>query len=202
VPRFLGDEQDAVDLVDLDELDLDVLVMCRRDVLTDVVGPDGKLAVAAVDEDRKLDTRGPPVVEQGVDGGTDRASRVQDVVAQDAGHPLEREVETRRLDHGLRVERRASADVHVVPVKGDVEGAERDLVPGELVDQPPKAMRDRDAARVDADERRTLELGIPLDDLVGDSNERATKGLSVQQNLPRLHGRTQNRLLSGLTGPS
>ena len=48
-----GDEQDTVDLVDLDELHLDALAARGRQVLSDVVGADRKLAVAAVDEARR-----------------------------------------------------------------------------------------------------------------------------------------------------
>src|SRR6266704_3557889 len=49
------DEQDAVDLVHLDELHLDALAARGRQVLADVVGTDRQLAVAAVDEHGELD---------------------------------------------------------------------------------------------------------------------------------------------------
>src|SRR5215210_7098452 len=51
------DEQDAVDLVDLDELDLDPLAAGGREVLADVVGTDRKLSVAAVGQARELHAR-------------------------------------------------------------------------------------------------------------------------------------------------
>src|SRR5262245_13427406 len=50
-----GDEDDTIGLVDLDELHLDAFVPRCRQVLAHVVGPDGKLAVSAVDEDGELD---------------------------------------------------------------------------------------------------------------------------------------------------
>src|ERR687885_2287179 len=75
-----GDEQDAVDLVDLDELHLDALVARGRQVLADVVGTDRQLAVAAVDEHCELDAVRPPVVEERLDRGADRPPRVEDVV--------------------------------------------------------------------------------------------------------------------------
>src|SRR5207248_8008788 len=75
-----GYEQNLVDLVDLDELHLDALVPGGRKVLADVVGPDRHLAVPAIDEHGELDPLWPAVVEQGLDGGTDRAARVEDVV--------------------------------------------------------------------------------------------------------------------------
>src|SRR5215210_4289936 len=64
-------EQDAVDLVDLDELDLDSLAAGGRQVLADVVGTDGKLSVSAVGEAGELHARRAPVVEQGLDRRAD-----------------------------------------------------------------------------------------------------------------------------------
>src|SRR4051812_6328013 len=82
------DQQDAVDLVHLDELHLDALVARGRKVLADVVGTDGQLAVAAVDEDGELDPVGSPVVEKRLDRGADRPPRVEDVVDEHDGLPL------------------------------------------------------------------------------------------------------------------
>src|SRR5436305_5751656 len=116
------DQQDAVDLVDLDELHLDALVARGRQVLADVVGPDRQLAVSAVGEHGELHARGPAVVEERLDGGADRSPGVEDVVDEDARHSLERELERRRPDDGLSVQRRlAGAHVDVVAVEGDVE---------------------------------------------------------------------------------
>src|SRR5256885_5949844 len=120
-PKLLGYE-DAVDLVHLDELDLDALVAGGGQVLADVVGADRQLAVAAVGEDGELHALGPAVVEERLDRRADRAAGVEDVVHEDAGHALEREVERRRADERLGVTGRlAAADVDVVAVEGDVE---------------------------------------------------------------------------------
>ena len=97
-----GDEQHAVDLVDLDQLDLDALAARRRQVLADVVGPDRQLAVAAVGEHGELDAVGPPVLEERVDRGADRAAGVEDVVDEDHGAALELEVEPRVAHERLR----------------------------------------------------------------------------------------------------
>src|ERR671934_1330069 len=51
----VGDEQDPVDLVHLDELHLDALVAGGRQVFAHVVGTDRQLAVPAVDENGELD---------------------------------------------------------------------------------------------------------------------------------------------------
>src|SRR5919202_164081 len=169
--RFL--EQDAVDLVHLDELDLDVLAALGREVLADVVGADRKLAVPAVDEARELDARRASVLEEGLDRRADSAARVEDVVDQDARHALEREVEPRRLDDRLRVERRlAAANQDVVAVERDVERPERDVDAREVLDQRAQTLGERDTTRVDPDQGRPLELGVALDDLVREPRNR------------------------------
>src|SRR6266568_3932760 len=99
----IGDQKHPVDLVDLDELDLDALVARGRQVLADVVGADRQLAVAAIDEHGKLDAVGTAVVEECLDRGANRAARVEDVVDEDDGLPLERKVESGRADDRLRM---------------------------------------------------------------------------------------------------
>ena len=144
----------AVALVELDELDLDPLAAPGREVLADVVGPDRKLAVAAVDEDRELHASRPPELEERVDRGADRPPRVQHVVHEDDGHPLDRERDARRAHDRLASGRAtAVAHVHVVAVERDVERADRKLRPAPLLDQPAQPRREWRAARLDPDER-------------------------------------------------
>src|SRR4051812_19217015 len=113
--------------------------------------------MAAVGDHRKLHARRAAVVEQRLDSGADRASRVEDVVNEDARHPLERELERRRANDRLCVERRlAGANLDVVSVEGDVELAERELDTCALFDQPAETLRQRDTAAVDADERNLV----------------------------------------------
>src|SRR6478735_9827560 len=122
---LLRDEQDAIDFVDLDELDLDALVAGGWQVLADVIRADGELAVAAVGEHGQLDALGPAVAEERVDGRADRAAGVEDVVDEHHGHPLEREVERGRTHERLRVPGRlAAAHVDVVTMECDVQLAE------------------------------------------------------------------------------
>src|SRR5947209_10410817 len=82
VAPFFGrwNEQDAVDLIDLDELHLDALVARGRQVLPDVVGADRQLPVPAVDDHRELDAIRAAIVEERLDRGADRASGVENVV--------------------------------------------------------------------------------------------------------------------------
>jgi hypothetical protein len=63
--------------------------------------------------------------------------------------------------------------VDVVAVKGDVQLAERDLGAGQLGDPATQALGERNSARVDADQRDSVELRIPFDDLVRDPRQRA-----------------------------
>src|SRR4051794_31030505 len=183
-------EQNLVDLVHLDELHLDALVARGREVLADVVGANRQLAVAAVDEDGELDALGAPVVEQGLDRSADRPSGVEHVVDENDRLALERKVEGRRPHDGLRVPRRiAAAHLHVVSVEGDVDGAQGRRVTGALFDEASEALRERNTARLDADERDARQIRIRLDDLVRDAGKRAAQTFRVQQDLLRRNGR-------------
>src|SRR3990172_11996895 len=79
--------------------------------------------------------------------------------------------------------RPAVADVDVVAVEGDVDGAEIALDAAALGDEPPQPLGERCAARVDANERKRLELVVALDQLVRDAGERTRDGLGVEQRL-------------------
>ena len=184
-PCFLRrNEQDAVDFVHLDELDLDALVAAGWQVLADVVGPDRQLPVAAVGEHGELHAVGPAVPEQRLDRGADRAAGVENIIDEDDGHPLKREVERRRTDERLgMLGRLAAADVDVVSMEGDVELPEGDLGAADLCDPPAKPLGERDAARVNADERDPGQVWIALDDLVGDARQRALDRVGVEENL-------------------
>jgi hypothetical protein len=94
------------------------------------------------------------------------------------------EVERRRADERLGVPRRlAAADVDVVPMEGDVELAEGDLGSAQLRDPAAQPLGERNAARVDADERDAAEVGVALDDLVRDPRQRAFDRLGVENGL-------------------
>jgi hypothetical protein len=71
--------------------------------------------------------------------------------------------------------------VDVVAVEGDVELPERDLRAGELLDPLSQALGQRDAAGVDPDEGDAPEVGVPLDDLVGDPRQRLRDRVGVEQ---------------------
>jgi hypothetical protein len=78
------------------------------------------------------------------------------------------------------VQRRpAAAHVDVVAVEGDVERAEVDLDAAELLRSAGAGGARADAARVDADERDRVEIGVRLDDLVGDAVKGALERFCV-----------------------
>jgi len=70
--------------------------------------------------------------------------------------------------------------VHVVAVEGDVELAEGELGRAQLLDPTAQPLRERDAARVDADERNLVQVGVALDDLVGDPRQRLGDRLGIE----------------------
>jgi hypothetical protein len=126
--------------------------------------------VAAIDDDCELDPCRAAVGEERLDRGADRAAGVENVVNEHDRAALERKVELRFPHDRLRVQRRfAAANVHVVAVEGDVDRAELGCFPRPLLDQPREPLRDRDAARLDADECDLAQVGVRLDDLVRDA---------------------------------
>ena len=158
------DQQDPVDAVDLLELDLDPLAAGGRQVLADVVGSDRQLAVTTVDEDGELDAGRPAALEERLDRGANRPAGVEHVVHEHTRRSAEIEVHRGRVDDGL-----LGTGDDVVPVEGDVDGTERDLLPAPLLDQTGEPLRERDAAGMDADERQAAEVVVALDDLMRDA---------------------------------
>jgi hypothetical protein len=172
-------------------MDVDALGARGREVLADVVGPEGQLAMAAVGEHRELDARRAAVVEEGLDRGADRAPREEDVVDDHDRRPVDREVEVGRVDR-----RRLGAATEIVAVERDVELAERDLGLEQVPQQPAQAPGEHRAAAVDPDDRHAIVVGVLLDDLVSDPHERAADVVAVEDDLVGCH-----RLLPGLAGP-
>src|SRR4051812_32608546 len=114
-------DEDAVLAVDLLELDLHDLFPGRRHVLADMVGADGELPVATVDEDGETDRLRPAEVDERVHRGPDRPAGVENVVDEDDRRAVQIEGQVRALhDRLLRNERQ------VVAVERDVEGADGD----------------------------------------------------------------------------
>ena len=148
--------------------------------------------MAAVGEHGELDARGPPVAEQRLDGGADGAAGVEDVVDDDDGALVDREVDVRGVDDGL-----LRAAGQVVAVKGDVEVAERHVGVEQVGDEAPEPRGEDRPATMDPDDREPVGLSVLLDDLVRDAYERATDVVAVEDDLLRW----VHTVLPGLTGP-
>src|SRR6185503_4797139 len=80
---------DLVLAVDLGEQHAHLLGPGGRDVLADVVGADGQLAVAPVDEYGELHRARAAQVADRVEGGPDRTAGEQHVVDQDHATPVD-----------------------------------------------------------------------------------------------------------------
>ena len=162
-------------------------------VLADVVGADGELAVPAVDEHGQLHHARPPLVAQGVERGAHGPAGVQHVV--DEHH--ERVVDTAG-GHGARFERPVRPAPQVVAVERDVERTGGDLHTAELGDAFGEPVRERGAARRDAEQDDVAAVGVQrglLDDLVRDPGDRA-RNVTSRQQLPLLGRVRRARLLA------
>jgi hypothetical protein len=89
--------------------------------------------------------------------------------------------------------------VDVVAVEGDVELAEGDLRAAQVLDPPAEALRERHAARVDADEGDLGEVGVALHDLVRDPRDRLRDRLDVENRRAYRRVRAQKALRAMLT---
>jgi hypothetical protein len=81
--------------------------------------------------------------------------------------------------------------VDVVAMEGDVELAEGDLRAAQLLDAAAQPLGQRDATRVDADERDPGQVGVPLDDLMRDPRQRLADRLGVEDRRSRRGVRAQ-----------
>ena len=142
--------------------------------------------MAAVDQHGQLNSLGAPVVEQGLDRGPNRPSRIEDVVHQDAGLSFEWEVERCRPHDRLWMERRLAAPhLHVVAVEGDIDNPKINDVTGALGNERAQSLGDRGAAGLNAYEREALEIVGLLDQLMRDARDRAIDRLGVENDLSR-----------------
>src|SRR5262249_34240679 len=110
-----------VHAVGLGEVHGDTLAPGRWEVLADVVGANGKLAMSAVDQAGELDRLRAAEVDQRIHGGTRGAAREQHVVDEEDAAALDREG-----DVGALHPRRLEPAVEVVAVEGDVDHPEGD----------------------------------------------------------------------------
>jgi len=160
------------------------LAAARGQILADVVGTDGQLAVAAVHQDREPDDARTPEIHEGVHGGADRPAGEEHVVDQHHRAALDREADLGAAHDGLR-----GLEAEVVAVEGDVERAHRGLGALDRRDLGPDALGEGHPAGLDAHQGHVLAAAGLLDDLVGDAGEGPVEPGLVEdlRLLPRAH---------------
>ena len=129
----------------------------------------------AVDQDRQPDRARATQVDHPVERRADRPPRVEDVVAQQHRASVQVEVDLGLLEQGLRRDRR-----EIVPIEGDVEGADRERVGDEVGEAGRQTRRQRHSPRPDADQRQAREVLLTLRDLVGHPIDHAPNAIGVQ----------------------
>ena len=172
---FLADD-DAFRAFGCAELDADAFVLRGRDILADVVSTDWQLAMAAVDEDGELDSLRTAHVDEGVKRGTNRTTRVEDVIDEDDMLARDVDGELGLVDDGLIGERG-----EIIAVERDVEDADRRFLALDSLDFFRDALGDGDAARADADEDDVVHAFVLFENLVGDAREGAADGALVHE---------------------
>ena len=136
---------------------VDSLLAGGRQVLADVVGPEGQLAVAPVAEHRQLDAARAPVIEDRLDHGPHRAAGEEHVVDEDDGSAGEVEVDVGGVDDRLggrgpwRRRRRGRRRCRRRRSAARPRSARRAVCAGGGEDG---------AARVDTDDREALGIGF------------------------------------------
>src|SRR5688572_11091302 len=102
------------------EAHVDDLVLRSGDVLANIVGADGQLAVAAIDEHRQLDQARAPEIDERIEGGAHRTAGIEDVIDEDEDSPRDVEVDVGGANDGLGAD-----GGEVVAIESDVELPDR-----------------------------------------------------------------------------
>ena len=147
-----------------------------RELLPDDVGVDRQLAPAAIDQHRERHARRAPEVRELVERRAHGAARVEHVVDDHDALAVEIPRQVGGPDHGARAD-----CLQVVAVERDVEGAARDLHLLALVDRANDAVRELNAAALDADDDQVIRSIVQLDDLFGHAAERPVNRARVEQ---------------------
>src|SRR5216683_5514387 len=167
-----GNDHRLVDAVLLGDENLDPLCVRRGYVLTDIVRTDGQLAMSSVDQHRQLDSPWPSEVHERIHRRACGPAVVDDIVdehdrlAVDVGHV------------GLAAVSR-DAQMPIVAVLADVEGAHGDRRPFELHQAVRQATREVVSFGHHADQHKVAGAAVALEDLVRDARKRAPDLLGV-----------------------
>jgi hypothetical protein len=161
-------EQYLFIMVDLAESHLDDFLFRSLHVPADKGRLDRKLAMSPVDEHKQLHTPWTAVVEQRVECGPDRSSRVQDVVDEDNVTACNIESNRPGADYRPGIMRR-----QVVAIEAYVKNTRVNRLFFDAADQRAQAFRKRNPTAFDADKTQIAAAVALLYDFVREPNERA-----------------------------
>jgi len=182
-------QQDGVFAVDFLHVDPDGFPRACRHVLSHVVRPDRQLAVAPVDEDGELNRRRPAQVDELIERGADCPARIEDVVDQDHVLVIQIEDDIRPFELGL-----LEFTEEIIAVQRDVEGADGECDPLDLLDLPGDAPGDELAPRSDPHDHDAFGPFVLLEDLVCEPGDGAFEpGLIDDLCLEFSHGMSVRR---------
>src|SRR4030095_3717414 len=162
-PGKLGflDEQDAFFLIDFGELHFDDLVVRCLHRLSNIIGFDGKLPMAPVNQNAELNELGSSIVKQGIHGRANCTSCVQHVVHEHDREIRDRKVNLRALNHRLSRDRG-----EVVAVEIDIQISNPYLFLFEFEDHLRQAISERNTAPSNTDKGKVFGSVVALNNLV------------------------------------
>jgi hypothetical protein len=165
--------------------ELHVHALARRgDILSNEVGFDGQLAMAAIDEHRKLNALWTAEIIQRVQGCPRGPSAEQNVVHEHdgfAGH-------VKRDDGRLHMRRGIGSDV--VSVHADIEPTDRYGLAEDVLEEIGQSRGEKNTATLYADDNQVLSRFIALGNLVRHSFEGTLEGRGAEDNDRFRHKKT------------
>jgi hypothetical protein len=165
---------DGVLAVGLGEFDLDIFDERGGDIFADEIRLDGEFAVAAINQHGKLDAAGAAEIVESIHRRADGAATEENVVHENDG--LAGDIE----GNGGGVDVGSDAMLEVVAVQVDIKAAIGDGMFPDFGEERAEALREMDAAALDADEDDFGTVVIAFGDLVGDAGEGALQCGSVE----------------------
>ena len=147
-------------------MDLDGLSERSGYVLAHVVGADGELAVASVDENEELNGAGSPEIDEGIEGGPDGAPGKEDIVDEDYVAIGDAAGYGRACAIG-----RLSGGVSVVAVGSRVKGGDRDPAIAAGGNIAGDALGEGETPGADADKEKVRGVRMGLYELMGNTAE-------------------------------
>src|SRR5579871_1974162 len=139
--------EDAVEAVHLAQLDVNPLTFRGRNILADVVRANRHLALAAIDQHRELNRFGAAQIGNRAKRRAHRAAGVEHIIDEDDAFAIER-----KRDVATDETRVAGRAFFIIAVRGNIEGAGRDIGHPHFAQRFEQAFGKRSTAAHDANE--------------------------------------------------